>query len=211
MVEGQHIRRVSGKKVNGVARAAATLVLLLVIVGVVVLSTGPSGCQANHDSSIATTSDAEVQRALTQRATNGKVFEQVKIAGREFWLELAADHPTRLRGLGGVTEIARDGGMLFVFPDARGRAFVMRDCLVPIDILFLDKDGYITAMHTMPVEEPQGEDESDFEYEDRLTRYSSRLAAQFAIEIRGGLKDELKVNVGDRIPLDVARLKKLAR
>jgi uncharacterized membrane protein (UPF0127 family) len=135
----------------------------------------------------------------------------VKVSGREFSLVLAADHPTRLRGLGGWEEIPEDGGMLFVFPEPRGLAFVMRDCLVPIDVYFLDKDGYVTAVHTMPVEAAQTAEETDFEYENRLKRYSSRFPAQFAVEVRGGMKESLGVKVGDRVVLDAERLKKIAK
>lgn len=209
MVSGQHMRHEKRKGMSGGARAAASAVLLLVIVGVVVLATSPSGCQSNG--SIATTSDEEVQRELTARATDGTVIEKVTIDGRTFNLELVADAPSRLRGLGGRTEIAADGGMLFVFPESRGLAFVMRDCLVAIDVIFLDSEGVITAMHTMPPEDPKRDDETDFMYENRLKRYSSRFSAQFAIELAGGTKDGLNIKIGDRIALDVARLKRLAK
>ncbi|MEL7472412.1 MAG: DUF192 domain-containing protein [Planctomycetota bacterium] len=135
----------------------------------------------------------------------------VELDGRWFHLELALDHQARVKGLSGRDFIADDGGMLFVFPNPGVQQFVMRDCLVPIDIIFLDGAGRVTAKHKMTVEDDQTENESDLEYESRLKRYSSRFAAQFVIEIKGGLLDELDIKNGQRIDLDLNALKRQAR
>ena len=137
--------------------------------------------------------------------------ERVEIAGRTFVLELAADEAKRTLGLGGRDFIPENGGMLFSFPDSRIRQFVMRDCLVPIDIIYLDADGRIVSMHHMPVEEPRSADETAIDYEMRLKRYSSRFNARYAIEIRGGLLEELDLQVGERIRLDTERLAEITR
>ena len=136
--------------------------------------------------------------------------ETVRINGEVFFLELAADNARRLRGLGGRELIEEDGGMLFVFPRPRVLGFVMRDCLVPIDIAFLDQFGTVVATHEMPVE-PREPGESDQEYENRLTRYSSNAAAQFAIELRAGKLRELGIERGDTIDLETTRLQRIAR
>lgn len=139
----------------------------------------------------------------------------VKIDGKWFHLELALDDKTRFQGLSGREHIEADGGMLFVFPDSRPRNFVMRDCPVPIDIIYLDATGRVVAMHQM-TPEPRKEDEGEAgqynaAYEDRLTRYPSRYAAQFVIELTGKTLDSLKVEEGDKIELDGAELKRRAR
>eukprot|EP01025_Chloroclados_australasicus_P028469 TRINITY_DN28203_c0_g2_i3.p5 TRINITY_DN28203_c0_g2~~TRINITY_DN28203_c0_g2_i3.p5 ORF type:complete len:109 (-),score=18.57 TRINITY_DN28203_c0_g2_i3:296-598(-) len=100
--------------------------------------------------------------------------------------------------------------MIFVFPRPRRLEFVMRDCLVPIDIAFLDQFGTVVATHEMPVE-PQLEGESRQAYESRLTRYPSNAAAQFALEFRAGKLRELGLERGDTVDLDFARLQKVAR
>jgi uncharacterized membrane protein (UPF0127 family) len=138
-------------------------------------------------------------------------FERVTIDGRDFVLELAADNASRELGLSHRDSIPETGGMLFAFPNSARRAFVMRHCVIPIDILFLDGTGRIVAMHAMEVERPQGEDESDFAYNLRLRQYSSRFGAQFAVELQGGMLEQLDVEVGDRIELDIERLKRTAR
>ena len=107
----------------------------------------------------------------------------------------------------GRTEIASDGGMLFVFPTSQLRSFWMGYCLVDIDIMFLDPNGRVTAIHTMKTEEPREETETEVAYKFRMAGYPSVYATQFAIELRAGSIQRLGVDVDDKIELDLARLK----
>ncbi len=131
-------------------------------------------------------------------------FSQIEIHGRTFNLELALDNRTRYQGLSDRSEIPSDGGMLFVFPYPRQTYFVMRRCLVPIDIIFLDSQGYIVQTHQMTVE-PYDTPERE------LTRYPSVYPTQFVIELKGGTLDDLPLSKGEQIELDYQRLKSLAR
>ena len=140
----------------------------------------------------------------SEPAPAGDKTTVVTIDGRDFELELALDAASRLQGLSDRESIAPDGGMLFVFPDSDERTFVMRKCLVPIDILFLDTNGRVVATHAMEVE-PY--DTSEWS----LKRYSSRWPAQFAIEIQGGMLEQLEVASGDQIALPLESLKNRAR
>lgn len=137
--------------------------------------------------------------------------ERLTINGETFLMELAIDEDTRTKGMSGRDRFPDGGGMLFVFPDAQVRNFWMFECLIDIDIIFVDSRGTVTAIHRMPAEPLQGEDESIFEYEARLPRYSSRYPAQFAIELPAGSIDRLQVRVEDRIDLDLERLKAMAK
>ena len=138
-------------------------------------------------------------------------FEPVTLGGRSFELELAMAPPSRRKGLGGRETLPDDGGMFFVFPDARPRRFWMYDCLMSIDIAFIDPIGYVTAVHTMPPEELRGEQESLLDYEERLSGYSSAYPAQFAIELAPGSFDALGIAAGDRISIPPERLKMLGK
>lgn len=133
------------------------------------------------------------------------------IAGQRFSLVVSSSDATRQRGLGGVREIAADGGMIFVFPDCRMRGFWMKDCLTDMDIVYLDALGYVTAVHTMRKEPPRRADESDFAYEERLPRYSSVLPSQFVIELRPGRAAELGVRTQQKVELDRDALVAAAR
>ncbi len=130
--------------------------------------------------------------------------QRVTISGRTFTLELALDDDARFGGLSNRAEIAADGGMLFVFPQPRPLSFVMRQCLVPIDLIFLDAGGRIVATHAMQVE-PYDTPEA------QLTAYPSEWPAQFAIELRGGTLEALNLTTGHRIDLPTEALKRRAR
>ncbi|MEX0875885.1 MAG: DUF192 domain-containing protein [Phycisphaerales bacterium] len=135
----------------------------------------------------------------------------VEISGRTFMLEIVADDESRTLGLGGRESLDPDKGMLFSFPDARLRRFVMRDCLIDIDIIYLDAAGRIVAMHAMEVEEPQGPGESQYDYEMRLKKYPSRYNAQYVIELLGGTLETLDLEEGETIELDTAYLQSITQ
>lgn len=136
--------------------------------------------------------------------------ERVVMGGSVFFLEAVLDDPTRIKGLGDRDSIPENGGMLFVFPRAQVLEFVMRDCRFDIDIAYLDDSGRVVAVHTMK-NEPRNPGESDIDYEQRLTRYSSRFPARFAVEVRAGTLQRIGVKAGDVVELDAAGLKKRAK
>jgi len=137
--------------------------------------------------------------------------EEVIIEGHTFVLDVADDAEERTRGLSGRASLPENGGMIFIFPDSDIRSFWMYDTLVDLEIIYLDDFGRVTAMHRMPVEPPRREGESEWDYTDRLTHYSSRTRARFAIELAPGWLDRLDLKVQDKIELDLERLKARAR
>jgi len=138
------------------------------------------------------------------------------ISGRTFKLELALTDVVRMKGLGQRDKIAEDGGMLFGFPDAETRAFVMRDCPVDIDIIYLDGAGRILSFYEMKAEAPRGPGEGkvgdvNAGYEARLKKYSSRFPTQFVVELKGGTIPSLGLKTGEAIKADWESLKKRAK
>jgi uncharacterized membrane protein (UPF0127 family) len=179
----------------------ATRRLALIGLGLLLLTLAPVGCD---------------KPTTGTSATN---IESVQISGEWFELEHALDNDSRFMGLSGRTHIEPNGGMLFVFPRPSSLNFVMRDCMVDIDIIFLDGSGHITEMHHMPMEPPRDPvteplspgGTSSPKYEARLTKYPSRFAAQFVIELDGGTLERLGLSKGDPIKLDVDGLKARAK
>ncbi len=125
------------------------------------------------------------------------------IAGRSFTLDTAVTEDERFAGLSGVASLPADGGMIFAFPEAAPRAFVMRDCLIPLDIVFLDPGGRVIRTAHMPLD-PPGTRES------ALTRHESRYPAQFVIELMGGTLETLDLSPGDRVELPYEQLRTAA-
>ncbi len=135
---------------------------------------------------------------------------KLTIEGEKFEVALANDQTTRVKGLGDVPEIPEGHGMLFVFSQSQYLSFVMRDCLVDIDIAYLLEDGMIGKIYTMAVE-PREEGESDTAYESRLKTYPSGFSARMALELRAGTLERLGVSVGDRVEIkDLEGLKERA-
>ena len=157
------------------------------------------------------TAPAQDSPAPPGEAEQGPPTEKVVLGGETYALELAADPKAREKGLMGRKTIAERGGMLFVFPDQRHRVFWMKHCLVDMDLIYLDREGRLVSVHRMKVERPQGRVEGDLAYERRLRRYVSRRRAQFAIELKAGSAQRLKLKVGQTIELDRKRLEALAR
>ncbi len=114
-------------------------------------------------------------------------------------IEMVDTDEGRVKGLMNRKELAYDGGMLFVFQKEDMLSFWMRNTLIPLDIIYMDKNGTVTAIHTMKTEPPQATNESDTAYCARLPLYSSIKPAKYALELNAGMASEIKV--GDKIKL----------
>jgi uncharacterized membrane protein (UPF0127 family) len=129
---------------------------------------------------------------------------KIAVGKKHFQMKLAITTETRIRGLGKMTEKQIGQGMLFAFPNAQIRSFVMRDCPKPIDIVFVNPDGLITAIHKM-----QPEKENTEEY--NLKSYSSKWVSVIALEFIGGTLDTLDLKVGQKLNLPLDDLKRIAK
>jgi uncharacterized membrane protein (UPF0127 family) len=103
----------------------------------------------------------------------------------DFTVELALTGPQMARGLMFREELAPDAGMLFVFPQ-RVASFWMRNTLIPLDMLFIDRDGRVVriAERTTPLSE-QG--------------ISSRRPVVAVLELAGGTAERLGIEVGSKV------------
>lgn len=150
----------------------------------------------------------------------------VKLGGKTFSLEKAITNESRFGGLSGRRDIAPTGGMIFIFSRPMLMQFVMRDCPIPIDIIYVDSGGRITAMYNMKPEEPRSAEEKELSamtrtnerYENRLKKYSSRFDALIAIELKGGtlnidgsIPGGIELKVGQKLELDMQALRALAK
>ena len=94
----------------------------------------------------------------------------------------------RYRGLSGTASLGPDEGMLFVHDEVGDYSYVMRDMAFPIDIVFVDADGTITAIHHAEVEEPP------------LTPYRGR--GRWVLEVPYHWTTDHGVTVGDRVRVE---------
>jgi uncharacterized membrane protein (UPF0127 family) len=120
------------------------------------------------------------------------------------------DTPLDAEGEPEIKTLGTDAGLIFVFPRRIKLNFIMRNCVAPIDVAFLDDTGRVVTMHTMPVEPLRREGERPFAYEQRLTRYPSVFPVRIAVEVAGGTFERLGLEQGDRIEVDLEPLKAAA-
>jgi uncharacterized membrane protein (UPF0127 family) len=111
---------------------------------------------------------------------------RLDVAGRSVTVELALTTPQRNQGLMNRTHLDEDAGMLFVFPDDDFRHFWMHDTVIPLDIIFLEKDGtVINVADAKPGVEKPG--------------YSSDRKARMVLELNAGWSARHGLKPGDRV------------
>ena len=103
-----------------------------------------------------------------------------------FMVEIAKDEMSRERGLMFRRYMARDHGMLFEFESEDMQSFWMKNTYIPLDIIFLDRDGRVirVAANAEPLSErtiPSG---------------GPSLAT---LELNGGVAAEIDLKIGDQV------------
>lgn len=101
---------------------------------------------------IAKLKGAPVVNARTpSKITRIGTFYDEEDAITSIFLEVADTPDSRKRGLMGREDLPSICGMLFEGLSSGGY-FWMKDCLIPLDIAFMSKDGLITKIYSMPVD-----------------------------------------------------------
>ena len=82
--------------------------------------------------------------------------------------------------------LAKNAGMLFLYKREALRLMWMKNTFIPLDILFIDKNGVIKRVvkRTIP---------------HSLATISSRQSVLAVLELRGGITSSLEIKKGDRI------------
>lgn len=115
----------------------------------------------------------------------------VEIKGKTFSIEIAEDDASRAHGLMGRDSMPADHGMLFVFQDDAPRAFWMKNCKFPQDMLFFDAERrLISVQRNVPpcVSDP-------------CPAYSSGAPARYVLELNAGQADAIGVHPGDELTI----------
>lgn len=103
-----------------------------------------------------------------------------------FQVWIAADQPSRGRGLMFVRELPEDCGMLFVFAPPQHVAFWMQNTYLSLDLLFIAADGHIVNIIERAV--PMSTDPLE-----------SKAPVAAVLEVLGGTASRLGIRPGDRL------------
>ena len=101
-------------------------------------------------------------------------------------IELALTPMEQAKGLMFRTEMADDAGMLFVFKEEAPRSFWMKNTLIPLDIIFIKRNGEILNIRENAI--PQD-----------LTPVTSEGNAYAVLEINAGMSKTLGLGAGDKV------------
>ena len=117
--------------------------------------------------------------------TSGLPTISLKVGNQSIQAEVAATDESRQRGLMFREKMARNEGMLFVFPQIAYHAMWMRNTPLPLAVAFMDDRGKILSIHEM---QP-------------FTEQSHQAAgpARFALEMNSGWFSANRIFVGDTI------------
>ena len=115
----------------------------------------------------------------------------VKVNGQEINVEIASTPEQQYQGLSDRREICAACGLLFVFPDAGIKSFVMRNMNFPLDIIFIDNG---TIKNIAANLKPEGSEPKNI--------YESAGAANQVLEVNGGYCEKYNIKPGDKIILE---------
>ena len=107
------------------------------------------------------------------------------------YVDIADEPGEQRRGLMGVESLPTDEGMAFVFDEAVGSTFWMKDTLIPLSIAFYDGRGRIVSLLDM---EPCGAEPCPI--------YSPGVVYRGALEVNRGAFARWGVRVGDSLRLE---------
>jgi len=109
--------------------------------------------------------------------------------GRSVTAELALTDAERARGLMNRETILPDQGMLFVFDEEAVHSFWMKNTLIPLDMLWLDKDRRIIHI------------ERDVPpcRADPCPSFGPQRPASYVLELKGGMAAAFQLKVHDKL------------
>lgn len=119
----------------------------------------------------------EGELTITDSLGNSKIKIELEIADTEYERQL---------GLMNRNTMDENQGMLFLFQSERFQSFWMRNTLIPLDILFINKNREIVTIHkNTKVLSTQS--------------YPSSAPAIFVLEVKGGFTERQNIQEGDKI------------
>lgn len=116
----------------------------------------------------------------------------------DFTLAIAATPGTREKGLMYRKEMDKRSGMLFVYPLESVHQFWMKNTYIPLDMIFIDKDGVVVGVvENVPVlnEQRRGVDKP----------------AKYVVELNAGQAREWGISAGAKIKINRALAEIAAR
>ncbi len=168
-------KKIQKKGFNKVVSGIIVVAFILFIVLFNLPKTQKHGSIAVKQSSIKFQKDGE----LTFQSADGKYISKIDI-------EIADSDYKRAKGLMDRLNMEEDQGMLFLFPFDTMQSFWMKNTVIPLDIIFVNREKVIVTIHKDAVPFDTGQ-------------YPSTKPASQVVEVTAGYTDLYGINVGDKI------------
>ena len=126
---------------------------------------------------------------------SGKNLKEISIFNGRNWIkvnvEIADDNMERARGLMFREKLDENYGMFFVFEDEENQTFWMKNTLIPLDIIFIDKDMKIVDVKfAFPCQK------------NPCDLYISSKPSKYVLEVNGNFTIKNNIKIGDSIVLN---------
>lgn len=113
---------------------------------------------------------------------------KIKIKNIDYKIELAKATTQKSKGLSGRETLCKNCGMLFIFGFETNLPFWMKNTLIPLDIIWLDKNGKIVDIQTIT--------------EINSTKiHQNQTPAKYVLELNANDSQKINLNIGDVIQL----------
>jgi uncharacterized membrane protein (UPF0127 family) len=117
----------------------------------------------------------------------------VNFGGKTFKVEVADTQEKQALGLMFRDHMPADEGMIFIFPNEAPRSFWMKNCRIPLDIMYFDKELKLVSISASAPPCKVS----------RCPSYPSKAPAQYVLELNAGTASALGIEVGDKMTLDL--------
>lgn len=105
------------------------------------------------------------------------------------FVEIVDTMPERTKGLMNRTSMDHNRGMLFIFDTLDSKQFWMKNTLIPLDMIFLDKEYKV--VHIAKSAQPCKNDPCEV--------LSSVKPSMFVLEVNAGISNETQLKEGDKV------------
>lgn len=103
-------------------------------------------------------------------------------------IEIADDNNERISGLMFRKKLDENSGMLFVFENEDYQTFWMKNTLIPLDMIFIDKNfKIINIEYAVPCNQEQ------------CALYKSAKPVKYVVEVNGNFTAKNEIKAGDRV------------
>lgn len=168
-------KKIQKRGFNKVVSGIIVVAFILFIVLFNLPKTQKQGSTSVNQSSIKFQKDGE----LTFQSADGKYIAKINI-------EIADDDDKRTKGMMDRLSMKEEQGMLFLFPYETIQSFWMKNTVIPLDLIFVNRENVIVTIRKEAIPFDTGQ-------------YTSTKPAINVVEVVAGYTDLYGIRVGDKI------------